>query len=89
MYQSSETRPRPSQASKIIFLVTIVNVIRLTLLIIFAKNIIADVSRALTRPGRFPEIAGSSETHGNDRKFHKSYEIINQTKIKINKLCLG
>ena len=33
-----------------------------------------------------PRNAGN---HGNDRKFHKSYQILNQTKRYINKLCLG
>ena len=37
-------------------------------------------------PGRFPGIAGN---HGNDRKFHKSNQILNETKRYINKLCLG
>ena len=40
------------------------------------------------RPGRFPGIAGNAENHGNHGKFHKSYQILNQTKRYINKLCL-
>ena len=31
------------------------------------------------RPGRFPGIAGNAGTHENDGKFHKSYQILNQT----------
>ena len=30
-----------------------------------------------------------AENHGNHGKFHKSYQILNQTKRYINKLCLG
>ena len=41
------------------------------------------------RPGRFPRIAGNSRNHGKDQKFHKSDQILNQTKRNINKLCLG
>ena len=41
------------------------------------------------RPGRFPGIPGSAGNHGNDGKFHKSHQILNQTKRNINKLCLG
>ena len=40
-------------------------------------------------PGRFHEIAGNARNHGNNRKFHKSDQILNQTKRDINKLCLG
>ena len=35
-------------------------------------------------PGRFPGNAGN---HKNDGKFHKSHQILNQTKRNINKLC--
>ena len=41
MYQSAETHPTPSQASKINIFVKIINVFRLTLLTIFAKSIFA------------------------------------------------
>ena len=37
----------------------------------------------------FPGIAGNDGNHGNDRKFQKSYQILNQTKRYINKLCFG
>ena len=37
----------------------------------------------LKGPGWFPKIAG------NDGKFHESYQILNQSKRCINKLCLG
>ena len=40
----------------------------------------------IPRPIRFPGIAGN---HGNDGKFYKSHQILNQTKRYINKLCLG
>ena len=40
-------------------------------------------------PGRFPGIARNAGTHRNDGKFHKSHQILNQTKRNINKLCLG
>ena len=40
-------------------------------------------------PDQFPGIAGNAGTHRNDGKFHKSHEILNQTKRNINKLCLG
>ena len=40
----------------------------------------------IPRPIRFPGIAGN---HGNDGKFYKSHQILNQTKRCINKLCLG
>ena len=43
----------------------------------------------LSGPGRFPGIAINAGNHGNDRKFHKSHQILNQTKRYINKLCLG
>ena len=39
MYQSSEARPGPSQASKINLFVKIVNVFRITLLSIFAFDL--------------------------------------------------
>ena len=41
------------------------------------------------RPGRFPGIARNAGTHRNDGKFHKSHQILNQTKRNINKLWLG
>ena len=40
-------------------------------------------------PGRFPGIAGNAGNHGNDGKFHKSHQILSQTKSSIKKLCLG
>ena len=43
----------------------------------------------MTGPGWFPEIAGNPRNHGNDQKFHKSHQILNQTKRSIKKLCLG
>ena len=43
MYQSTEARPGPSQASKIIILARIVNVFKLTLLNIFVKSTSRDV----------------------------------------------
>ena len=43
MYQSAEARPGPSQASKVIVFARIVNVFKLTLLIIFVKNTSRDV----------------------------------------------
>ena len=42
--------------------------------------------RLCIRPGQFPRNAGN---HGNDRKFHKSHQILNQIKRNINELCLG
>ena len=39
--------------------------------------------------GRFPGIVENAGNHGNDGKFHKSHQILNQTKRNINKLCLG
>ena len=50
MYQSAELRPEPSQAPKINLFVRIVNVIKLTLLTIFAKSYIIDVWGALIPP---------------------------------------
>ena len=41
------------------------------------------------RPGRFPGITGNAGNHGNDQKFHKSHQILNQTERYIDKLCLG
>ena len=41
------------------------------------------------RPGRFPGIAGNARNNGKDGKFHKSDQILDQTKRNINKLCLG
>ena len=40
------------------------------------------------RPGRFPGIAGNAGNNGKDGKFHKSDQILDQTK-RNNKLCLG
>ena len=40
------------------------------------------------RPGRLPGIAENAGNHGNDGKFHKSYQILNQIKTN-NKLWLG
>ena len=39
--------------------------------------------------GQFLGIARNARNHGNDRKFHKSHQILNQTKRYINKLYLG
>ena len=41
------------------------------------------------RARSFPGIARNAGTHRNDRKFHKSHKLLNQTKRNINKLCLG
>ena len=41
------------------------------------------------RPFRFPGTAGNARNNGNNRKFHKSDQALNQTKRDINKLCLG
>ena len=41
------------------------------------------------RPVRFPGIAGNAGNHGNNRKFHKSDQTLNQTKGDIDKLRLG
>ena len=41
-----------------------------------------------TGPGRFPGIVGNARNYGNDLKFHKSHQILSQTKRNINKLCL-
>ena len=38
---------------------------------------------------RFSGIAGNATTHGNDKKFYKSHQILKETKRNINKLCLG
>ena len=40
-------------------------------------------------PGRFPGIAENARNHGNNERFHKSDQTLNQTKRNINKLCLG
>ena len=40
------------------------------------------------RPGRFPGITENAGNLGNDKRFHKSHQIYNQTKRNINKLCL-
>ena len=40
-------------------------------------------------PGQFLGIDRNARNHGNDRKFHKSHQILNQTKRYINKLYLG
>ena len=47
MYQSADTRPGSGQASKINIFARIVNFFKLTLLTIFIKSTIMDVSRAL------------------------------------------
>ena len=53
-------------------------------------NSLIDIKRNDNKwPGRFPGIAGNAGNHGNGGKFHKSYQILNQTKRYINKLCLG
>ena len=44
---------------------------------------------ACRRPGRFPGIAENVRNHGNNGRFHKSDQALNQTKRDINKLCLG
>ena len=36
------------------------------------------------RPGRFPGIAGNAGNNGKDGKFHKSDQILDQTKRNIN-----
>ena len=41
------------------------------------------------RPGRFLGIAGNAGNNGKDGKFHKSDQILDQTKRNINKLRLG
>ena len=41
------------------------------------------------RPGRFSGIAGNAGNNGKDGKYHKSDQILDQTKRNINKLCLG
>ena len=41
------------------------------------------------RSGQFPTIAGNAGNNGKDGKFHKSDQILDQTKRNINKLCLG
>ena len=41
------------------------------------------------RPVRFPGIAGNAGNHGNNRKFHKSDQTLDQTKGDIDKLHLG
>ena len=41
------------------------------------------------QPGRFPATAGNARNHGNNRKFHKGDQTLNQTKRDIEKLCLG
>ena len=40
----------------------------------------------LVGPGRF---SGIARNHGNDENFHKSHQMLNQTKRYINKSCLG
>ena len=40
------------------------------------------------RAGQFPGIAGNAGNNGKDGKFHKSDQILDQTKRNINKLCL-
>ena len=41
------------------------------------------------RSGQFPGIGGNPRNNGKDGKFHKSDQILDQTKRNINKLCLG
>ena len=41
------------------------------------------------RPGRFHGIAGNAGNHGNNTKFQKSDQTVNQTKADIDKLRLG
>ena len=59
------------------------------------KNIVTNIygiqeyNSVMCGPGRFPGIAGHAGNHENDGKFHKSHQILNQTKRCINKLCLG
>ena len=50
MYQYTEARHGPRQASKINLLARIVDVLKLTLLNIFAKSIIVDVWKTMTVP---------------------------------------
>ena len=40
-------------------------------------------------PGQFPGIAENAGNHGNDKKSHKSHQILNQTNRNVNQLCLG
>ena len=40
-------------------------------------------------PGQFPNIAGNTGNHRNNRKIHNSDQKLNQTKRDTNKLCLG
>ena len=40
-------------------------------------------------PGRFHGIAGNAKNNGNDIKFHKNDQTLNQTKEDIDKLHLG
>ena len=35
------------------------------------------------------QVDSAPGNHGNDGKFHKTHQILNQTKRYINKLCLG
>ena len=39
-------------------------------------------------PGRFPGITGNIGSHRNHGKFHKSHQILNQSKRNINKIYL-
>ena len=41
------------------------------------------------RLSQFPGIAGNSGNNAKDGKFHKSDQILDQTRRNINKLCLG
>ena len=57
----------------------------------FKREILVDIfhqKQFFYWPGRFPGIRNAGN-HGNDGKFHKSHQILNQTKRYINKLCLG
>ena len=55
------------------------------------KQVLANLNKISKSewPGRLPGIAGNAGNHGNDGKFHKSHQILNQTKRNINKSCLG
>ena len=41
------------------------------------------------QPGRFPGITANAGNNGKDGKFHKSDQMLDQTKRNINKLRLG
>ena len=48
--------------------------------------LLATPSCTVIGPGWFPGIDGN---YGKDGKFHKSDQILSQTKTNVNKLCLG